>query len=221
MNLANKALKLFLVVVVCIALGWAQKSNNNTALTRQMASASTPASTTSTAAASSEMMAKDSNDFVIGSEDVLAVNVWQEPEVSRAVSVRSDGKISLPLLGDIQAAGKTPKQLQVEIAQGLASYIAEPEVAVIVQTANSKKYSILGQVPHAGTFPLGAPTTVLDAIAAAGGFQNFAKRKKVYILRTGPDKRVQRIPFNYPEVIKNEHPEQNIQLQARDIIIVP
>ncbi|HXM20975.1 MAG TPA: polysaccharide biosynthesis/export family protein [Terriglobales bacterium] len=220
MNIANnKALELFLIVVVCIAPGWAQKSDKNTALTKQMAAASTPAPITSSG--SSEMISKDPNEFVIGSEDVLAINVWKEPEVSHAVAVRSDGKISLPLLGDIQAAGKTPKQLQVEIAQGLASYISDPEVAVIVQTINSKKYSILGRVPRAGSFSLAAPMTILDAIAAAGGFQDFAKRKKVYILRTGPDGREQRIPFNYTQVIKGDHPEQNIKLQTRDIIIVP
>jgi polysaccharide export outer membrane protein len=220
MNIANnKGLELFLVVMVGITPGWAQRSNKNAVPTRQMAAASTPVPMPTPG--SSEVVARDPSDFVIGSEDVLAINVWKEPEVSHAVAVRSDGKISLPLLGDIQAAGKTPKQLQVEIAQGLASYIADPEVAVIVQTINSKKYSILGQVPHAGTFPLTAPITVLDAIASAGGFQNFAKRKRVYILRVGPEGRVQHIPFNYPEVIKGEHPEQNIQLQARDIIIVP
>jgi polysaccharide biosynthesis/export protein len=220
MKLANnRALKLSLVVVFCIASGWAQKSNKNSTLTQQIAAASAPASTSSSG--STGITPKDLSDFVIGSEDVLVVNVWKEPEVSRSVIVRSDGKISLPLLGDIQAAGKTPKQLQVEIAQGLTSYIPAPEVAVIVQTINSKKYSILGQVPHPGSFSLGTPMTVLDAIAAAGGFQGFAKRKKIYILRAGADRRVQRIPFNYPEVIKNEHPEQNIQLQARDIIIVP
>jgi polysaccharide export outer membrane protein len=215
----NKALKLFFVVVFCIAPGWAQKSKKNTALTQQIAAASTPAPESSPGGGG--MTPKDLNDYVIGSEDVLAVNVWKEPEVSRGVVVRSDGKISLPLLGEIQASGKTPKQLQVEIAQGLTSYIPAPEVAVIVQTINSKKYSILGQVSRAGTSSLTGPMTVLDAIAAAGGFQTFAKRKKVYILRTGPDGREQRIPFNYLEVIKGKHPEQNIQLQARDIIIVP
>jgi polysaccharide export outer membrane protein len=178
-------------------------------------------STTISSPESSGMAPKDLNDYVIGSEDVLAINVWKEPEVSRAVVVRSDGKISLPLLGDIQAAGTTTKQLQTAIAQGLASFIAEPEVAVIVQANNSKKYSILGQVARAGSSSLMGPMTVLDAIAAAGGFQTFAKRKKVYILRSGPDGREQRIPFNYIEVIKAKHPEQNIQIQARDIIIVP
>jgi polysaccharide export outer membrane protein len=220
MNIANhQALKLSLVVVFCIAPGWAQKSDKNTALTQQIAAASTPASSSSSA--SSGMTPKDLNDYVIGSEDVLAVNVWKEPEVSRAVVVRSDGKISLPLLGEIQAAGTTPKQLQVEIAQGLTPYIPSPEVAVIVQTINSKKYSILGQVARAGTSPLVGPLTVLDAIAAAGGLQTFAKRKKIYILRMGPDGREQHMPFNYIDVIKGKHPEQNIQLQARDIIIVP
>jgi polysaccharide export outer membrane protein len=220
MNIAkNKTLELFLVVVVCIAPGWAQKSNQNTAVTQQMAAASAPAATSSSG--SGEMAAKDPNDFVIGSEDVLSINVWKEPEISHAVVVRSDGKISLPLLGDIRAAGKTPTQLQAEIAQGLASFISDPEVAVIVQNINSKKYSILGQVSHAGSSSLTGPMTVLDAIAAAGGFQTFAKRKKIYILRTGPDGREQRIPFNYTEVIKGKRPEQNITLQARDIIIVP
>ena len=215
----NKALQLSLLVVFCIAPGWAQNSDKNTTLTQQIAAASSPAPTSSSG--STAMTPKDLNDYVIGSEDVLAVNVWKEPEVSRAVVVRSDGKISLPLLGDIQAAGATPKQLQVEIARGLASFISDPEVAVMVQTSNSKRYSILGQVGHPGSTSLTGPMTVLDAVAAAGGFQTFAKRKKVYILRTGPDGRVQRISFNYPEVIKNKHPEQNIQLQARDIIIVP
>jgi polysaccharide export outer membrane protein len=220
MNIANqKALKLSLVVVLCIAPGWAQDSDKNSALTQQIAAASAPAAINSSG--SGAATSKDLNDYVIGSEDVLAVNVWKEPEVSRAVVVRSDGKISLPLLGDIQAAGTTPKQLQVEIGRGLASFISDPEVAVIVQSINSKKYSILGQVGHAGSSSLTGPMTVLDAIAAAGGFQTFAKRKKVYILRTGADGREQRIPFNYTEVIKGKHPEQNIQLQARDIIIVP
>ena len=220
MNIANnKGLELFLVVMVGITPGWAQRSNKNAVPTRQMAAASTPVPMPTPG--SSEVVARDPSDFVIGSEDVLAINVWKEPEVSRGVVVRSDGKISLPLLGEIQASGKTPKQLQVEIAQGLTSYIPAPEVAVIVQTINSKKYSILGQVSRAGTSSLTGPMTVLDAIAAAGGFQTFAKRKKVYILRTGPDGREQRIPFNYLEVIKGKHPEQNIQLQARDIIIVP
>jgi polysaccharide biosynthesis/export protein len=220
MNIAyHKASTVFLVVVFCIAPGWAQKSDKNTALTQQIAAASAPAAASSSG--NSGMTPKDLNDYVIGSEDVLSINVWKEPEVSRSVVVRSDGKISLPLLGDIQAAGTTPKQLQTEIAHGLASFISDPEVAVMVQNINSKRYSILGQVGHAGSSSLTGPMTVLDAIAAAGGFQPFAKRKKVYILRTGPDAREQRIPFNYTEVIKGKHPEQNIQLQARDIIIVP
>lgn len=215
----NKALELFLVVVFCVAPGWAQKAQKNVAPPQQMAAASTtvPVSSLGTGGANPG----EQSDFVIGSEDVLAINVWKEPEVSHILVVRSDGKISLPLLGDIQAAGKTPKQLQTEITQGLSSYISAPEVTVIVQTINSKRYSILGKVARAGSSPLAGPMTVLDAIAAAGGFQDFAKRKKVYILRTGSDGREQRIAFNYPQVIKGEHPEQNVQLQARDIIIVP
>lgn len=220
MNIASKkALELFFVAVFCVAPGWAQKSQKNVAPPQQMAAASTsvPVSSLGTGGANPG----EQSDFVIGSEDVLSINVWKEPEVSHVLVVRSDGKISLPLLGDIQAAGKTPKQLQTELSQGLSSYISAPEVTVIVQTINSKRYSILGKVARAGSSPLAGPMTVLDAIAAAGGFQDFAKRKKVYILRTGSDGREQRIAFNYPQVIKGEHSEQNIQLQARDIIIVP
>ncbi len=217
----SKTLEFSLIVMFCVAPGWAQDANKNNTLTQQIAAASAPAPAPTNSSGSTAVMSKDLNDYVIGSEDVLAVDVWKEPEVSHAVVVRSDGKISLPLLGDIQASGKTPKQLQTEIAQGLASYISEPEVAVLVQSINSKKYSILGQVSHAGSSSLTGPMTVLDAVAAAGGFQTFAKRKKIYILRTGPDGREKRIPFNYTEVIKGKHPEQNVQLQARDIIIVP
>jgi polysaccharide biosynthesis/export protein len=212
----TKALLLFPVVVLATLSSLGQKSNQTGSPLRTAADISA-----ANAVPSAGGTVKDSPEFVIGSEDVLAIDVWKEPEVSRAVAVRSDGKITLPLIGEMQAAGKTPKQLQAEIAKGLISYISDPEVTVIVQATNSKKYSILGHINHAGSVPLTAPTTILDAIATAGGFQDFAKRKQVYVLRTGPDGREQRIPFNYVDVIKGKHPEQNILLQARDIIIVP
>lgn len=213
----RKALQLFLVVALSLVPVWAQTSTKN-AKSKQLALATNP---TTSPVPTTSMTPKDMAQFVIGSDDVLAVDVWKEPEVSHTVQVRSDGKISLALIGEIQAAGKTPKQLETDIASGLRSYISDPEVTVIVQAINSKKYNILGRVGHAGSFPLTAPMTVLDAIAGSGGFQDFAKRKKIYVLRTAADGSQVRIPFNYTEVIKGKHPEQNIQLQPRDIIVVP
>jgi len=161
------------------------------------------------------------DSFVIGNDDVLAINVWKEPDVSRSIPVRSDGKISLPLVGEVQAAGQTPLKLEQEIASRLQSYISQPEVTVIVQQINSRKFNILGLVNKPGTYVLTNSATVLDAIAMAGGFRDFAKQKAIYVLRQNPDGRQTRIPFNYKEVVKGKNPEQNVVLQPRDTIIVP
>ena len=158
---------------------------------------------------------------VIGAEDVLAISVWKEPEVSRSVPVRADGKISLPLVGELQASGQTPKQLEQEITKRLQSYISEPEVTVIVQDSKSHKINILGMVVRPGAYLLSGSTTVLDAIALAGGFKDFAKQKSIYVLRTGEDGSQKRLPFNYKEVIKGKNPEQNIRLLPRDTVVVP
>jgi len=159
--------------------------------------------------------------FVIGNDDVLAINVWKEPDISRSVPVRSDGKISLPLVGEVQAAGETPKKLEVEIADRLKNYISEPEVTVMVQQINSQKFNVLGMVSRPGSYVLANSPTVLDAIALAGGFRDFAKQKSIYVLRQNPDGTQTRLPFNYKEVIKGVKPEQNVRLQARDSVVVP
>lgn len=159
--------------------------------------------------------------FVIGNDDVLAINVWKEPDISRSIPVRSDGKISLPLVGEVQAAGRTPLRLEQEIASRLRNYISEPEVAVIVQQINSEKFNVLGQVVRPGLYPLTSSATVLDAIALAGGFRDFAKQKSIYILRRTPDGRVLRIPFNYKKAVTGQGSEQNIQVEPHDTIIVP
>ena len=173
-------------------------------------------------ASAAEAATKPHDDsFVIGNDDVLAINVWKEPDVSRSIPVRSDGKISLPLAGEIQAAGRTPLALEREIADKLKNYISEPEVTVMVQQINSQKFNILGQVMKPGAFPLTNSATVLDAIALAGGFRDFAKKKSVYVLRQNADGTQTRIPFNYKEVLKGENPAQNIKLQPRDTIVVP
>lgn len=161
------------------------------------------------------------SSYVIGNSDVLAVTVWKQPDISRSVPVRPDGRISLPLVGEIQAAGLTPLQLEQAIGAKLKTYMTNPEVTVIVETINSQKFNVLGRVARPGSYPLTASTTVLDAIAAAGGFMDFAKQKGVYILRHSKDGGQTRIPFNYKDVIKGKHVEQNIRLQSDDTVIVP
>ena len=159
--------------------------------------------------------------FVIGPDDVVAVNVWKEPEISRVVPVRSDGKISLPLAGEVQASGQTPRQLEIAITKKLETYISGPDVTVIVQEIKSQRFNILGQVTRPGSYLLTKPMTVLDAIALAGGFRDFAKQKSIYVLRQNLDGTPARLPFNYKEVIHGKNPGQNIRLEPRDTIVVP
>lgn len=159
--------------------------------------------------------------FKIGNDDVLAIAVWKEPDISRSLPVRPDGKISLPLIGDVQAAGMTPLKLEQEIAKRLQSYISDPEVTVIVQQINSQKFNVLGQVAHPGTFLLVNSPTILDGIAMAGGFKDFAKQKSIFVLRQNADGTQTRIPFNYKDVIEGKNASQNLHLQARDTIVVP
>jgi polysaccharide export outer membrane protein len=165
--------------------------------------------------------AHSDSSYVIGANDVLAISVWKEPDISRSLPVRSDGKISLPLVGELQAGGQTPRQLEQEITKRLQSYISEPEVTVIVTDSKSQKVNILGMVVRPGEYLLTSSTTVLDAIAMAGGFKDFAKQKSVYVLRQGPNGAQTRIPFNYKDVIKGKNPEQNVRLQAGDAVVVP
>jgi polysaccharide export outer membrane protein len=161
------------------------------------------------------------NTFIIGDDDVLAIDVWKEPEISKSVAVRSDGKISLPLIGEIQATGRTPMELESALAGKLRSYITDPAVTVIVEKINSKKFSILGEVVKPGIYVLASPTTVVDAIAAAGGFRDFAKTRSIYILRTTSDGAQTRLGFNYKDFIKGKNSAQNISLEPRDTVVVP
>jgi len=160
-------------------------------------------------------------NYVIGDGDVLGINVWKEQELTGPVPVRLDGKISLPLIGEIQASGKTPTQLKSDITDKLRAYLSAPDVTVTVLQMNSQKFNILGRVTKPGSYPLSATTTVLDGIAAAGGFLDFAKQKGVYILRKNSAGAVTRIAFNYRDVIRGNHPEENIQLRPDDTIVVP
>ena len=163
----------------------------------------------------------DDPDYVIGVEDNLMINVWHEPEISKSVMVRPDGKISLPLLGDIEADGKTPKQLQLDLHKRLEALLKSPDVTVIVQDIRSKQFNVLGEVNKPGVFPLNTPMTVLDAVAQCGGFRDFAKPKKMYILRRHKDGTTTKIPVNYPELLKGTVSDKDFQIQARDTIVVP
>lgn len=159
-------------------------------------------------------------EYVIGSEDILQINVWKEADISSSVPVRPDGKISLPLLNDVQAAGLTPLQLANEISQRLKEFITEPHVTVIVTAMNSRRAYVMGQVTRQGAVPLVSNLTVLQALSAAGGTVQYANTKKIYILRTEGGKQ-QRLPFNYDAVIRGRNPEQNINLKPGDTIVVP
>ena len=159
------------------------------------------------------------DSFVIGNDDVLAINVWKEPDFTRSIQVRSDGKISLPLLGEVQAAGLTPSQLEHDLTTRLQNYITKPQVTVMVEQTNSKKFNILGQVTKPGSYSLTLAPTVVDAIALAGGPKDFAKQKAIYILRQGAGGSQTRIVFNYKDFLKGKIP--NIKLEPHDTVVVP
>lgn len=159
-------------------------------------------------------------NYVIGAEDVLDINVWKEPDIARTVPVRPDGRISLPLLNDIQAAGLTPRQLGLVVTESLKKFLTEPQVTVIVTAINSRRVYILGEVNRAGAFPLLPGLTVLQALSSAGGFTQYANPKKIYVLRNENGKQT-KYPFNYKEVVAGARTNQNIQLQPGDTIVVP
>jgi polysaccharide biosynthesis/export protein len=159
------------------------------------------------------------SDYVIGADDTLRISVWKEPELSEILPVRPDGKISMPLLNDIPAAGLTPLQLKDSITEKLKKFIADPRVTVVVTAMNSQRVFVSGEVLHSGPIPLLPHMTVLQALSQAG-FTQFANLKGIYLLRTENGKQ-EKIPFNYKEVIKGNHPEQNIMLKPGDTVVVP
>jgi len=161
------------------------------------------------------------DEYRIGPQDVVAINVWREPEISRAVPVRPDGKISLPLVGEIKASGLTPRMLQAQITKELEAYLHRPEVTVILQEVNSHKFNILGEVQRPGSYLLASSMTVLDALATAGGFREFAKVKRIYMLRRMPDGTRRRIPFNYKEAMRGRKLSLDLELLPGDTIVVP
>jgi len=158
-------------------------------------------------------------DYVIGADDTLHISVWKEPDLSEQLPVRPDGKISMPLLNDVQAAGLTPLQLKDSLTEKLKKYIADPRVTVVVLAMNSRRIFVTGEVVHSGPINLLPHMTVLQALAQAG-FTQFANPKAIYLLRTENGKQ-QKLPFNYKEVVKGNHPEENIELKPGDTLVVP
>jgi len=173
-----------------------------------------------TGLAASQPQAQELEAYKIGPEDVLNISVWKNEDLSRTVPVRPDGMISLPLLNDVQAAGLTAMQLRDVLTKKLTEYEPSPEVSVIVTEVNSFRVSILGEVQRPARYDLRSPTTVLDAIALAGGFKDFAATDRIVILRP-QGKTMKRMPFNYKKVIAAGGEGENFFLQPGDIIMVP
>jgi len=177
------------------------------------------------AAAPAQQGAKPAADpnleaYKIGPEDSLNITVWKNEAMTRTVQVRPDGMISMPLLDDVVAAGQTPMQLRDVLAKRLAEFIPNPDVSVIVAEVRSFKVSVLGEVSKPGRFDLKSWTTILDVIAQAGGFNQFAARSRVVVLRpTG--KTMTRIPFNYNKVVSAGGEVDNFYLQPGDVVLVP
>jgi polysaccharide export outer membrane protein len=158
--------------------------------------------------------------YVIGPEDVLTILFWRDKDMSGDVTVRPDGKISTPLLNDIQAAGLTPEELRVRINNEAAHYIEDPNATVVVKQINSRKVFIAGEVEKPGVYPLSGPMSVLQLIANAGGFKEYAKRDAILIVRKEEGRQVQ-LPFDYNAVVRGKKLNQNVELKPGDTVVVP
>jgi polysaccharide biosynthesis/export protein len=203
---------MILSLIAVVVPAQAQQADNNQQPAGQSAAVD--------ASAATQKAATQDPNYIIGAQDVLDISVWKEPEVSRVVPVRPDGKISLPLLNDVQAAGLTPSLLAAQITVSLKKYVTSPQVTVIVTTINSQRIYIIGEVTRPGAFPMLPGMNVLQALSSAGGFTQFAKTKSIYVLRMENGKQ-QKYPVNYKEVVSGKHPEQDILLKAGDTIVVP
>ncbi len=159
-------------------------------------------------------------NYVVGPNDVLDITVWREANISRTVPVRPDGKISLPLVNDVQAAGLSPVQLADSLTERLKKFITEPQVTVIVTQINSQRVYIIGEVARPGAYPLLPGMNILQAISSAGGLAQFANAKKIYLLRNENGTQT-KSPFNYKDVVEGRKSEQNVPLKSGDTIVVP
>jgi polysaccharide biosynthesis/export protein len=196
-----------LFVALCVVAGAAEQ-NPATARNSSPAAAKTPAGP--------EVPA----DYVIGPDDVLTVVFWREKDLSGDVQVRPDGRISLPLLNDVAAAGLTPEQLRVKLNEAAAQFIADPTATVVVKEIKSRKVFVLGQIAKAGPYPLMGPTTVAQMLATAGGPLEFADEKNISIIRNEKGTQV-RLTFNYEAFKRGKNLQQNVELKPGDTIVIP
>jgi polysaccharide export outer membrane protein len=160
------------------------------------------------------------SDYVIGSEDILSVVFWKEQELSADVVVRPDGKVSLPLLNDVQAAGLTPDELRVRLTDAAKRFVAEPTVSVVVKAINSRKVYITGNVQRPGAYLLSGAMTVLQLIAMSGGVLEYANSKDITVMRNESSGQ-KAFPFNFKDISKGKNLKQNIELRPGDTVIVP
>ena len=158
--------------------------------------------------------------YKIGAQDVLRIDVWKEDQLTRTVPVRPDGQVTLPLLEDIQAAGFTPMELAAQISEKLKKFVNNPQVTVSVAEINSRRVYVTGEVARSGALPMLPNMTVLQALSSSGGFTQFAKTKKIYVLRVEGGKQA-KLPFNYNDVVKGKNSQQNALLKPGDTIVVP
>jgi polysaccharide export outer membrane protein len=198
----------FSLALACAAM--AQQSGTKTTQTAAVMADKAPAVNAEPASA---------RDYVIGPEDVLDISVWKEPDLSRSLPVRLDGKISMPLLNDVQAAGLTATELSQSITEKLKRYLNAPRVTVMVSQMNSQRIYVLGEVTRPGAYPLLPGMTILQAISSAGGLTQFANSKKIFLLRN-ERQNLNKYPFNYKEVLDGRRPEQNLTLRAGDTVVV-
>ena len=160
------------------------------------------------------------DDYVIGPEDVLGVVFWREAEISGDVTVRPDGRITLPIIGEMMAAGLQPQELQQRVQQAVVKYLTDPNVAIVVRAINSRKIFITGRVVNAGSYPLKGPLTAVQAIAVAGGLTDYADAKNITVLRIEGGKTTS-FKLNYRDVARGKSLEQNIPLKPGDTVLVP
>jgi len=194
---------------------------------QQIASTAAASSTTASApaapiaAASTDSTTSQAASYVVGEADVLRVNVWKQPELSQAnVRVRPDGMVSLPLIGDVKVSGMTPVQIEARLVAGLKSYVNEPRVTVAVIEVASKMVYVTGEIARPGAYPLVGPVDILQLIAKAGGVTPYAHRKSMFVLRQVEGSK-QKLSVNYNQIIRGKSPEQNINLQPGDTVVVP
>lgn len=220
--MVQKDLSVVLTVVIGLWLTWLTAApavgQSQPPTTPPPASSAAPSRSDAPAAPakSDSSVAVDPKTYVIGAQDVLSIKVWREQDFTGLYTVRPDGKITLPLIGDVQASGLTPERLGDQLKQGLSNYINSPDVSVSLQAVGSKKFYITGEVNRPGEYVLAVPTKVFDALSNSGGFRDFANKKKIIIIRG-----TERLKFNYQDILKGKNPESNIFLENGDTVVVP